>query len=69
MDANDTLSGNQKFNFLGSSGFTSAPGEVRVTTYSSNQYLVLIDTDRDSAAEASILVHSLTALVKGDFVL
>jgi Ca2+-binding RTX toxin-like protein len=70
IDANGSASGNGKFSFIGSGAFGSnSTGQVRVESAGANQYLVQIDTDRDNSAEMSILVFSLTALVKGDFVL
>ena len=52
IDANPTLAGNQAFEFIGTKGFTG-PGQIRCS-YSSGDTLILLNTDNDAAAEASI---------------
>ena len=57
--------------FIGSKALaTGSSGQVQVkATTNSNEYLVSVDTDTDKNAEMTIIVHSNTALVKGDFIL
>ena len=70
IDANGSASGDGAFSFIGSTAFHSnSTSEVRVTSAGTNLYLVQVDIDLDSGAEMTMLVHSNTALVKGDFVL
>ena len=59
------------FQWEGSGSFDSAGGEVRVVRQGSTRdYLVSIDTDSDTAAEMTFLVHATSAgLGKGDFLL
>ncbi len=62
--------GNGKFKFIADAAFhAAAGGEVQVVSAGTNLYLVSIDTDKDTGAEMQILVHSLTLLTTGDFVL
>jgi hypothetical protein len=68
IDANSSMAGNQAFKFVGSAGFSSPGGEVRVAQFD-GATLVLVDNDGDSAAEMVILVHGATGLVAGDFIL
>lgn len=68
IDANSSLAGDQAFTFVGSAGFTLPGGEVRLAQFD-GATLVLVDNDGDSAAEMVILVHGVTGLVAGDFIL
>lgn len=50
IDANETLSGNQAFVFVGSRGFT-APGQIRFVQ-SEGETFIYFNTDKDLAADA-----------------
>ena len=54
----------------GGAAFTHA-GQVHVTTAGTNTYLVSLNTDADTSAEMSIVVHTSAAhtFSAGDFVL
>lgn len=68
IDANTTVSGNQAFQFVGTAGFTQPGGEVRLANFD-GATLVMVDNDGDSAAEMVFLLHGVTGLVAGDFIL
>ncbi|MGH6770773.1 MAG: calcium-binding protein [Xanthobacteraceae bacterium] len=57
VDANQTRSGNQAFEFIGTAAF-SQPGQVRWFT-SSTETKILLNTDRDSGFEAMIRIVGL----------
>lgn len=71
IDADGKLhSGNAAFDFIGAHKIgTTDHGQMQVTHTGTDTYLVSIDTDKDSAAEMTVLVHSDHALVAGDFIL
>ncbi|MBL8903799.1 MAG: protease, partial [Rhizobiales bacterium] len=60
--------GNQAFQFVGTAGFTQPGGEVRLANFD-GATLVMVDNDGDSAAEMVFLLHGVTGLVAGDFIL
>ena len=68
IDANPSLAGDQAFKFVGSAGFSSPGGEVRLAQFD-GATLVMVDNDGDSTAEMVILIHGSTGLVAGDFIL
>ena len=68
IDANTSLGGNQMFQFVGSSGFSSFGGSVRVTTVGGNS-IVMVNNDYDATAEMVILVNGVTGLTADDFIL
>ncbi len=67
IDADATRSGNQSFAFIGSSAF-SAPGQIRLER-AGNETLILLNTDRDTAAEAVIALAGTHDMRTGWFVL
>jgi len=67
IDANATRSGNQPFVFIGSAAF-SAPGQMRSERVG-DETLVLLNTDRDTAAEAIIALAGTHDMRAGWFVL
>lgn len=70
IDANGSFgAGNGTFHFRGSAAFTSAVGEVRFVHVSGDTYRVYADTDKDSEAEMTIIVHSNHNLSGHDFIL
>lgn len=68
IDATSSLVGNQSFLFVGSAGFSSANGEVMVTTVG-DKSVVMVDNDGDAAAEMVIIVEGVTGLTANDFIL
>jgi serralysin len=60
-------SGNQSFDFVGTSGFSGA-GEVRYRHSGGNTYIYL-NTDSDSSAEMFIKLAGIKTLVASDFIL
>lgn len=68
IDASTSLGGNQTFQFVGSSDFSSFGGSVRVTTVGGNS-IVMVNNDNDAIAEMVILVDGVTGLTADDFIL
>lgn len=68
IDASTSLGGNQTFQFVGSSGFSSFGGSVRVTTVGGNS-IVMVNNDNDAMAEMVIIVDGVTGLTADDFIL
>jgi serralysin len=68
IDANTSMSGNQAFQFVGTAGFSQPGGEVRLANFD-GATLVMVDNDGDSTAEMVFLLHGVTGLVAGDFIL
>ena len=68
LDATSSLVGNQAFLFVGSAGFSSANGEVMVTTVG-DKSVVMVDNDGDATAEMVIIVEGVTGLTANDFIL
>ena len=69
IDARATQAGNQAFTFIGNNNFTAA-GQIRyVLDATSQDTVILLNTDNDSAAEMIIKIDPLVALSAGDFVL
>ena len=69
IDARATQAGNQAFTFIGNNNFTAA-GQIRyVLDAASQDTVILLNTDNDSAAEMIIKIDPLVALSAGDFVL
>ena len=56
LDATTSLAGNQSFQFVGSAAFSSANGEVRLS--SSRRHAGLVDNDSDATAEMVIVVDA-----------
>jgi Ca2+-binding RTX toxin-like protein len=71
IDANGAAAGEGKFTFIGSREIgTSSESVVRVvSTGRTNEYVVNVDVDRDSAPEMQILVYSSSLLTASDFML
>ncbi|HEY0028114.1 MAG TPA: M10 family metallopeptidase C-terminal domain-containing protein, partial [Allosphingosinicella sp.] len=66
FDANSNQAGLQTFSFLGSGGFTNAPGQLR--WYQANgQTIVQGDTNGDLAADFEIVLSGLVNLTSSDF--
>ncbi len=68
LDANETLTGDQAFTFIGSAAFnkTNAAGQLRFDTASKILYG---STDADIAPEFSIQLNGVTSLLVSDFIL
>ena len=68
LDANETLTGDQAFTFIGSAAFnkTNAAGQLRFDTASKILYG---STDADIAPEFSIQLNGVTSLLASDFIL
>lgn len=72
IDANGGAEGGTgSFQWEGTGTFDSAVGEVRIARQgSTNDYLVVVDTDGDIGGEKTLLVHATSAgLNRGDFLL
>jgi Ca2+-binding RTX toxin-like protein len=67
LDANELVSGNQAFSWIGTAAF-SAAGQIRITTSGGNT-IVQGSTDADTAAEFAIEITGLPALTAADFIL
>jgi Ca2+-binding RTX toxin-like protein len=67
IDANETVSGNQSFTFIGTADFT-APGQIRLVTVDGETFLDL-NTDGDSTPEAIIHVSGQHAVDASWFLL
>ena len=67
IDANQTVNGNQSFDFIGTANFT-APGQIRWINFNGDTYIQL-NTDSDGAVEASIRVSGLQTVDENWFVL
>lgn len=68
IDADSTVSGNQKFTFLGEADFTGSAGELTYSVLKSGA-LVSADTDGDGSADFSVFLKGVSVLDAGDFVL
>lgn len=68
IDANSSLAGNQVFKFIGTAGFSSAIGEVKLVISGDNT-LVLVNNDSDTQSEMVIIVKDVTGLTADDFIL
>jgi Ca2+-binding RTX toxin-like protein len=68
IDANTTLTGIQKFNFINNSAFskTNAAGQLR---FDSTSHVLYGSTNSDNKAEFSILLSGLKTLVVDDLLL
>jgi Ca2+-binding RTX toxin-like protein len=68
IDANDKLSGDQAFTFIGSAAFnkTNASAQLR---FDATSKILYGSTDADTAPEFSIQLNGVSSLVAGDFVL
>jgi Ca2+-binding RTX toxin-like protein len=69
IDAKTFLSGNQAFSFIGAGAFTAAGGQIRAIVSNAGNTVIQINTDKDSAAEMSIVLLGTHTLHAGDFVL
>jgi autotransporter-associated beta strand protein len=65
IDADETVAGDQAFDFIGTAAFTAA-GQIRFFTTGS-ETRILLNTDSDSAAEAMIRVDGVHTPVDGWF--
>jgi len=68
IDADTGAAGDQNFRFIGTAAFGDVAGELRVATTNAFTY-VEGDTNGDGAADFSIRLDGMVALVAGDFVL
>jgi serralysin len=68
IDANRHLAGDQSFTFVGTSGFSKTPGELRYE-YSKNVTLIHGDTNGDGVADFSIELSRKVVLGATDFML
>ena len=68
IDANEKLTGDQAFTFIGSSAFnkTNASGQLR---FDATSKILYGSTDADTSPEFSIQLNGVKSLVTGDFVL
>ncbi|HEY7384623.1 MAG TPA: hypothetical protein VH743_13220, partial [Beijerinckiaceae bacterium] len=66
IDANETVGGDQAFDFIGTAAF-SAAGQIRFFTTGS-ETRILLNTDSDSSAEAMIRVSGVHTPVDGWFI-
>ncbi len=68
IDANEKLTGNQAFTFIGNSAFskTDATGQLRFDT---TNHILYGSTDADTTPEFSIQLNGVKSLVAADFVL
>ena len=64
IDANNTLTKNQAFNFIGASTFHDVAGELRFSNG-----LLQGDIDGDGAADFQVYLSGVNFLVRGDFIL
>lgn len=68
IDANTRIAGDQAFRFVGTDGFTSSAGELRIMRNAAGTH-VLGDTDGDGRADFSVLVAGVQGLIAADFLL
>ncbi len=68
IDANETVSGNQSFTFIGTAEF-SAPGQINWKHDVFGNTWIALNTDGDSSAEAMIRLDSLQTVNEGWFLL
>ena len=68
IDANQTVSGNQSFTFIGTANF-SAAGQIRWSQDEAGNTWIALNTDADSSAEALIRLDSLQTVNEGWFLL
>ena len=68
LDANQSLSGNQAFKFVGTDAFSGSAGELRYE-HSGSVTLALVDVDGDRTADFSIELSTHVSLLAQDFIL
>lgn len=68
IDANSSRKGNQSFDFVGPSAFTSEGAQIRVRHHDGDTY-VYLNTDRDRYYEAKGMIDGIHHLTADDFIL
>ena len=68
IDANSGVAGNQAFHWVGSAGFTGAPGELGYFASSGNT-IIRGSNDADAASEFEIQLNGIKTLTVDDFYL
>jgi hypothetical protein len=68
IDANTLVAGDQAFDFIGTSAFSSTAGELRFVTDGTDGYVVG-DVDGDAATDFVVQLMSVTSMDAGDFLL
>jgi Ca2+-binding RTX toxin-like protein len=68
IDANSTLSGNQGFAFIGTNGFSGAPGQLRYEQIAGKTF-IQGDTNGDRVADFWIALNGSHTLTSGDIML
>lgn len=70
IDASDDISGDQRFDFIGGSGFDGDDGVGQVRVHiSARGAIVAVDVDGDGSSDMQIFVEGATALSANDFLL
>ncbi|UFM64774.1 hypothetical protein LOS78_13940 [Paracoccus sp. MA] len=68
IDADQTMDGNQSFEFIGQEAFSGNAGELRYEV-SGSDLVVLADADGDGAADLSVILSDLRTLTEDSFIL
>lgn len=68
IDANETVSGNQAFKFIGTAGFSGAAGELRYAV-GATATTIAADTDGDRVADMRIVLEGQHTLIANSFFL
>lgn len=70
VDADSTIAGDQRFDFIGRTAFTGSAGELRLSVNEAQNLLIVYgDVDGDRIADFGVRVLGITSLTASDFVL